>query len=239
MDAKSGIEAISVNIAAVRSTIPQYELPEFEAGLAKLRIVSEAVGHLASTEALNTWLDPVTRESDIVEVDMTPEQQERVSKIQSAFAEHFSTDERKLTTEDFGVFSAGDADDRKLVVTLTAINGLCHGSWHNVMDKNIKNAANYIVEIDGQKIDTREGMTWEVYQAFINNAKAVNVATLPDSDILQGEDDVSWTATWLTGDVSNGFSERYGDVHEGEPRRVWYDRRSDWSRVRFRPAAVV
>ena len=60
MDAKSGIEAISVNIDAIRSTIPQDELPEFETGLANLGLVAENVGPLATTEALSDT--PVTPE---------------------------------------------------------------------------------------------------------------------------------------------------------------------------------
>ncbi len=52
MDAKSGIEAVTVNINAIRSTIPPTELPEFEASLVNLGLVAENVGPLATTEAL-------------------------------------------------------------------------------------------------------------------------------------------------------------------------------------------
>jgi hypothetical protein len=118
---------------------------------------------------------------------------------------------------------------------LTTGNGLQYGSYNKIMGDKRANTAKYTVEIDGQKVDTREAMTWKLYQAFIAGAEA----PLPDSTALQAEKGGDWTATWLTGEQPGDLSAQYGDVDDGRPSRDW-DRRNDgWDSMRFRPAAVA
>jgi len=236
MDAKSGIEAVSVNIEAIRSTIPQTELPEFEAGLNNLGLVAENVGPLATTEALATdaavlELAIDTPETTDVETELTPEQHERAGVLQAALAEKFSTDERKLTPEDFGLVTVGEGETKQVLVMLTTGNGLYHGSWNTIMNDKKANT----IEIDGQKVDSRKAMTWEAYQALVAQADT----PLPDSQALQAENGEPWTATWLTGEQADGLRAQYGFVYYGGPDRLWNDRRDGWNDILFRPAAVV
>src|SRR5690606_10980280 len=126
MDAKSGLEAVSAKIEAIRSTIPQNELPEFEAGLVNLGLIAENIGSLATPEALSDLPDGTTdtaSEAAPVETDLTPEQHERATSLQTALAEKFSTDERKLTPEDFGVVAVGTGEAQTVLVMLTTGNG--------------------------------------------------------------------------------------------------------------------
>lgn len=177
-----------------------------------------------------------TTETTPYEVDINPEERERASGLQTAFAEKFSTDERELTPEDFGVVVVGEGEARQVFVMLTTGNGLQHGSYNKIMGKRRANAAKYTVEVDGQKIDTRKVMTRDLYYAFITQAKA----PLPDSVALLIENSGYWTvATWLTGEEPYGSYAQYGAVHDGDPLHSWESRGCGWRHVGFRPAAVV
>lgn len=62
---------------------------------------------------------------------------------------------------------------------------------------------NFMVAVDGIKFDTRAGMTWPVYQAFIAEAKAKGVDPLPDSQQLANQNGEVWTHTWLPGEEAD------------------------------------
>lgn len=197
-----------------------------------------AVGSLATPEALSDLPDGTTdtaSEAAPVETDLTPEQHERATSLQTALAEKFSTDERKLTPEDFGVVAVGTGEAQTVLVMLTTGNGLYRGSYNQIMSDKKANVASYTIEVDGQKVDTRKAMTWEAYQAFIARAEA----PLPDSTALRAENGEPWTATWLTGEQPDDLDAQYGDVSDGGPYRNWSTRDDDWNSLWFRPAAVV
>jgi uncharacterized protein (DUF2267 family) len=111
MDRGQAIEAARVTIEAIRSTVPVEEQANFDAELAnQLGLVSESVGPLATTEALAESVTDQVTETAPVEVELTPEERERATGLQAAFAEKFSTKERVLTPEDFGVVAVGEGE---------------------------------------------------------------------------------------------------------------------------------
>lgn len=132
-----------------------------------------------------------------------------------------------------------ESRERRTFVMLITGNGLYKGSYDNIMNNKKANKEAYMVEVDGKQIDTREAMTWDLYQAFINQAKADGVNPLPDSAALSKENGQPWTKTWLTGEPAGGLYADYGDVREGGAERSWDFRRGDWGVVRVRPAAEV
>lgn len=214
----------------VASTLSNDELVRaaYERGL--------SVGSLATTEALaDPATDVAASEAAPIELELTPEQHERrITGLQTAMAERFSTNERRLASKDFGVVAVGEGERRKVVVMLTTGNGLYKGSYNQIMSDKKANVASYTIEIDGQKVDTREAMTWDVYKAFIIQAKAQGVSPLPDSETLRAH-------TWLTGEQPGDIHARSGSVYyDGDvPYRSWNLRGRLGGGMRFRPAAVV
>lgn len=245
MKPQEALEAIE----AIRGTVPEAERSELDTML--VGSLGEAATNGATSEEVQVAAEPseTTGESTEQEAEpatepqtsifdtLTPEQQERARAKQVAFAEHFSTKERPLSAEDFGLVAVGEGDERQVMVMLTTGNGLYEGSYNNIMSK--KRDKDFTVKVGRKNIDTRKTTTWEVYQAFINQAKANNVNPLPDSGQLEETNDQPWTGTWLTGDPTVGFDACFGLVRDGKPGRYWYARRNGWNGLRVRPAAVV
>lgn len=210
------------------------------------------LGPLATREGLDDGAEPVDTESDTTAPEtaeatdryddtdalatLSPERQERAIALKTVFAEKFSTSERVLTAEDFGVVLVGE----KAVVMFTGGNGVYRGSYNAIMDNKKANKAKYTVELNGQTIDSRDEVTWDLYKAFLASAKAQGI-TPPDSkQLAESEDnDEPHTGTWLTGEKPDGFYADCGDVDRGRANRDWYDRNNDWYGLRFRPAAAV
>ena len=165
---------------------------------------------------------------------LTPEQQERAKAKQVAFAEHFSTPERPLNPEDFGVVAVGEGKNRRTFVMLTTGNGLYKGSYNAIMS----NDEDFTVEIDGEAIDTRTAMTWGIYRAFIDQAKA-DGNPLPDSAALAKENNEPHTATWLTGEKPDELFAYFGYVRGGDADRRWDGQYYGWSGMRVRPGAEI
>lgn len=164
---------------------------------------------------------------------LTPEQQKKVDGSIAAMAEKFG-----VKPEEFSVLRTTAEDGREgIVVAHTAPNGIYKGSWNKIMDK--KSNKDFIVEVDGQQIDTRTGMTRSVYRAFIAEARANGVDPLPDSSVLSKQNGEPWTATWLTGGQAGGLAAPRADVNEGRVRERWFNRGNDYQRVRLRPAVVI
>ena len=245
MDYKSALEGVE----ALRATVPEAELSSFYAGLAsRYGVAAEVAGSLATgAETLTTDSDisPEAVEStdhyDDTDVlaSLSPERRERATALKASFAEKFSTTERALSPEDFGVVLVGEGEAQTAVVLLISGNGLYKVSYDRIMDKKKANKAAYTVTVDGQTIDSREAMTWDTYRAFIASAKAQGPTPLPDSEPLAKENNEPWTGTWLTGEQADGFRAGYGLVSGGDARRTWRTRHGDWSFLRFRPAAAV
>lgn len=135
--------------------------------------------------------------------ELSPEQQEKAKVIIAALVEKFSTEKRKLTAEDFGVLSfwrstydyeKGWSIEGRTVVMLTAGFGLHMGSWKDIWE----NDDQFMVEIDGQQVDTRTAMDREVYEAFIRAEITKGNSPLPDSHALEKETGEFFAGTQLT-----------------------------------------
>ena len=169
MDIPTAIEEFE----KLRRTIPIGEDAEFVAALAS---------HLGFATESTVEIDRVSEETDQLnerQIDVTsllsPEQKERAEKLTAAMAEKFGVDEADfsiLTTET----KYGAA--QQFTVAYTARNGIYKGRWDKIMDK--KSTEDFTVEIDGHKVDTRIGMTLDVYTAMVEQYKA-NGGLLPDS----------------------------------------------------------
>lgn len=236
MKPQAALEAIE----AVRNKVPEFDRPQLDLSLARLAL-PPAVYEQITQEAPLAQVAPdseILSATSVLE-SLTPEKRERATALQTAMAEKFSTKETPLTPEDFGVVLRGEGEEQEAVVMLTTDSGLYKGSYNSVMSSKKKNKQNYTVEVDGEEIDTRSAMTWETYQAFIEQAKANGADPLPDSRQLSEQNDQPWTGTWLTEEEADGFFAHFGDVGDGGPRRHWDFRDRDWSILRVRPAAVV
>ncbi len=245
MDHKSALEAVE----AIRATVPQDELVGFDSGLvSRYGVAAGVLGSLVTgAETLTTdsaTIPETTETTDRYDdtdalASLSPERRERAIVLKAMFAEQFSSSERTLSPEDFGVVLVGKAKAQTAVVLLTSGSGLYKGSYDRIMDKKKANKTAYTVEVNGQTIDSREAMTWDTYKAFIASAKAQGLTPLSDSRPLAKENNEPWTGTWLTGEQTDGFDAYFGICHSGGAYRLWSVRNGDWHSLRFRPAAAV
>lgn len=98
---------------------------------------------------------------------------------------------------------------------------------------------NFMIEIDGQQIDTRPGMTEAAYRSFIDTEKARGTKPLPDSSQLSNENGQPWTWTLLTGEQADDFNAPLAGVGYGAARRVWDRRDRARYNLRVRPAVAI
>lgn len=200
----------------------------------------------AGMTAIVSAVEPVepSEQSTDVFAMLTPEQQERATKLTGAMAEKFGVDEKD--------FSVLETKDGTKAVAYTAGNGIDLGdptktvdkkrSWNSIFDK--KNAKNFMIEVDGKKVDTRAGMTSDVYDAMVDGAKARGDEFLPDSPQLSKSDENGqpWTLTLMTGEPESAdeINAPIRDVSgDGRVYGLWVYRVNDIAHVRFRPAVVI
>lgn len=190
--------------------------------LAKLLGIAPAAG--------NTAVKAAGTEKTLA--SLSSEQREQAEKTVSAMVEKFSTKDRELTAEDFGVvyYEAEDGKNEAAVM-LTTDSGIYMGSYNNIM----KNNEACQLDVDGRQVDTRAAMTFNLYKAFIGQAKKDDTDQLPDSSQLG-----VWTGTWLTGEAPRDRYAGYGYIYlDGQPLHRWYRDGVDASNRRFRPAVVL
>lgn len=196
--------------------------------------VPQLAGSVTLADTVVTESTPESPAPVDVFATLTPEQQERARAKQTALAEHFSTEAQPLSPEDFGVVAVGEGENRSLFVMLTTGNGLYKGSYNTIMGDD----GAFMLEVDGEQVDTRKDVTWDLYQAFIDQAKTGD-DPLPDSAALSEENDEPRTGTWLTGEEPDGFGAGCGDVRRRGARRFWRNRYYVWYDLRVRPAAAI
>jgi len=230
----SGVSGVEVSREALHSaaTDALQAGDEYEA-------YNDAVGRLIGPEVLQKIeVKPV---QDVLS-PLTPEQKRRADKLTLAMAEQFNLD-----PADFSVLTEEtETGEKRFTVAYVADQGIHEGSWDNIFDE--ANADHFIIQVEGEQIDTRAGMTLGAYKALIEHAKATYswAQTLPDGRELFAEydfggfDDDSWTITLLTGEDASEFRSPHASVHEnGSVDRGGNPRDDDRTNVRFRPAAVV
>jgi hypothetical protein len=175
---------------------------------------------------------------------LSAEQQEKAAKLTTAMAEKFD-----VPIDDFALLRTETEDgSEQLTVAYAADNGIDLGdskkdydnkrSWNSIFDK--KATKNFMITVDGKKVDTRTGMTAAAYDSFIADARSRGIDPLPDSPQLADQNGEVWTDTWLTGEEAGRFGAPLGYV--SSLGRVYRDRRPracGYRNPRFRPAVVI
>lgn len=136
------------------------------------------------------------------------------------------------TVEDFEL--VGDT------VMYTAVSGLELGdpreardekrSWDSIMAD--PEDERFVMEINGRKVDTRQGMTRELYEAFVKAKKDAG-AELPDSQANTLDNGVQ---TFLTGEEASTSFAPSARVRGGSVDVRWVLCGSDFRGFRFRPS---
>jgi hypothetical protein len=181
------------------------------------------------------------REPEGAWVSLSPEQAERAHAVISAMSEKFAVNE-----QDFSLVEAKAADGGKTITVMFAGNGIDLGDYTKEYDRKRcwnsifarYNSRLFVVEVNGQQLDTRTGMTEAAYKALAADAKMRGIAP-PDSEQMARENDDFWTWSWLTGEQADGSFARLADVHYTGPRMGWYPREHRYWHARFRPAVVI
>lgn len=237
----SGIPGVSITDEAYEAVEKRGD-DEYDRFHRLVGIAGDLIGRNALGEKAFSSNDQA--EPETIKIDqLSAEQREKAAKLNIAMAEKFG-----VSAEDFSVLKTTAEDGSgRFTVAYTVGNGLdmgnskkdydakrsCNGLFDKKADKD------FMIEVDGQKIDTRTGMTEAAYAAFIADAKASNVDPLPDSQELANKNGKPWTATWLTGEEADRISARVAYVDDGQVFAGWDFRDDGYRDVRFRPAVVI
>lgn len=194
------------------------ELPQFAgAGAVGAAMTAEAEPEVESespAEALTDTFDT-----------LTPEQQERATSLMVVLAEKFGRNE-----SDFSVVkSVNERGEDIFAVALTATEGIDLGdpdksydpkrNWDNTTAED----SQFIVEVDGNKIDTRTPIDGELLKAVAAINPEIN----------------EWV--WRTGeqDKAGGRDAPIAGLYDGQVGLCQYYRGGDGWSGRFRPAVVI
>lgn len=160
---------------------------------------------------------------------LSPEQ-----RIKAGLAAEALVNKFKLDSQDVGIVMVESAaGEPKPVVMYTAAEGIYRGSWEQVVSK--KANKDFMVKVGRQKVDTRQAMTFAVYDAFVEDAKSKGATPLPDSHtltLLTGHNSGNFVMLIPTGVVADGLR---GD--EATYYRIFKD--DAGPAVCFRPAVVI
>lgn len=220
------------------------ELPLF-AGTSILHSAVEDLTEGSSVEADQSLEAQPKVEHLSVFRELNEEQQEKAVTLMTAMAEKFG-----VNFEDFSVVkSVGEDGGDCYTVVYAATTGIDIGdpekdsdskrSWESILSEEAEDA--FIIELDGQSVDTRTGMTESVYRAFIAEAKSQGISPLPDSPALSDQNDDNWPSTWLTGQLEvwgNGGLDASVDK-DGQILVVWRNPKNDYRSRLFRPAVKL
>ncbi len=178
---------------------------------------------------------PETNQSDIISL-LSPEQAEKAKKLTAVMAEKFGVSEANFSL----LATETEAGEKQFTLAYSAGNGIHKGSWNTIMNK--KSTKDFTVELDGQTLDTRTGMTKTVYNSMVEQAKLSN-QILPDSPKLEKENNQPWisTTTLFTGEQTRGrYTVQAARVNDdGSVYDYWISHDADYKGVRFRPAVVI
>lgn len=168
---------------------------------------------------------------------LSSEQKEKASKLITGMAEKFEVDKEDFSIVVTETESEAGATRQQYTIAYAGGNGLYRGAWNQIMDTEA--AGDFVIEIDGREVDTREGMTLSVYKAMVNQAQA-NSEILPDSQELAERNGEPWTWTLRTGEKVGAKSAPYVTVYgEGQVYDVWRACDDSEQNVRFRPAVIL
>lgn len=189
--------------------------------------------------------EPVLEAEQEIEGESNPwlylpmERHEVARQSRAAMAEKFG-----LPETDFSLVRVSQIDKPdKFVIVHSAPIGIDFGdpekaddeerSYNKIIDG--ARAPEFIIEVNGQMLDTRTGMTRPMYEAFIQDAVSKGIDPLPDSQMLDG----LRVRTLLTGEEAHPVTT--GAVFVDEGQVGWHSiyRTHALRALRVRPAVEV
>jgi hypothetical protein len=181
---------------------------------------------------------------------LTPEQRDYITGIEGAMAEKFGVDR-----EEIGIVMEEELEkwtDSRFtypIIMYTGKYGLQRGSYEDIMDT--AKTPDYTIDISGEGVDTRNGMTKNVYERFVLQTDPEDDGLLPDTEpdgYYEAEDGDPnapvWPKTILTGEpcptgmVKVGYDEESDDQPNFEEWDLSDSGNTDIS-LRFRPAVSL
>ena len=153
----------------------------------------------------------------------TSEQRSYLGKLITAMAEKF-----KVEPENFSQVEVRAGNGRNIMAVYMAPEGLYKKSWKDIF----ASAEDFIVNVDGNLVDTRQGMTQSVYEAMVATANTRG-NTIPDSV-------THWT--WMSGEKPDSTLAPVAytlQSNDNQPVLSWVDHGSADKDVRFRPATGI
>lgn len=210
---------------------------------AGLIALADAAGKYAAIAYLNDLNFQVGNKDAAVETEKGLEQW--AQEVALALSERYN-----ISPNDFSLIKYELNGDRFAAVAHTAPNGIDMGdpqnyedprrSWKVVMSRNWRNAARHRIVIGKVKWDDRKGMTYALYNALVEKAKAEG-RELPDS--IDNEFDDGKFATWtlMTGEplTPRGNAQLAGVGDDGRVIHDWVGAEEGVRHsIRFRPAVV-
>jgi len=136
-------------------------------------------------------LQPVEGALEVVEA-LGEDALERAFAARMALADKFHTNPADFNC----VVDQRPRRPGRLAVMATSRAGIFKGSWDEIFAPDSR--ADYVVDFEGRRIDTRRGMDFELYRAMIATERARN----PSRRVLHDTRDRvhrRWSNTWMTG----------------------------------------
>jgi hypothetical protein len=116
------------------------------------------------------------------------------ARASEAMAEQFGFDKDDVNV----VMVTTATGEAQPVIMYTGKSGLYKGSWDQIQDAQF--AERFMLNVDGERLDTRKGMTAAAYIAMMSAARDAGVQALPDSRLAAESTNRQWTKTLLTGE---------------------------------------
>lgn len=178
---------------------------------------------------------------------LSGERLELAHETRDAMAKKFEIHPDHLTL--IRVLNAAKPEDEFIIIhsapggmNFNDLNPSWCATYNNSLNSIIREdrADEFTIEVGGQKLDTRLGLTENAYKAFIEDAKRREVEPLPDSEMikLNGED---WPRVriLLTAERDFPVNQLVMFVKNGKPDQHTLDRSKHFPDVRIRLAAKV
>lgn len=174
------------------------------------------------------------------EVELDPHAQTQITEARHTLAQQFSTSDRILTPDDFEPILINQSKGQSLYVALTAEKGLRRGSFDQIMSAENASSDDYIVEVNGQLIDTRAAMTRRLHRAIVLRRATQQAQQPPQpAGIALPEHPKPRVATWYTGDRPEAQLAPFGYDDDLFPQRLWRGRTAILGSTLFRPGVKI
>lgn len=174
---------------------------------------------------------------------------DRLATAQAELAQRFTTWDRRLLAENFGVVIDESEGSRNIYAILTDPTGLTMGSWNTIMAQDEATTDAHTVMVNGQRLDTRLAMTRRVHRAMNTQALATYLAQLGPNDMVPLAHDRSqhvsaslWTGVVPRDDLGRQRTDSLvpcGYDNAAFPDFSWRDADDSSASLGYRPGLLV